>query len=175
MHQPARIGGDQDVALFEDAGYRLDPFDVGLRVASCLELKPAVALRTVARHFPGHLFGALLRDGPVEHEVLAVAASQQRTGRLGRIEAVVVNPEALFAKGLDLDRLVEGVDLGELRTGSGFSLQRGQFSTSGRYRSASGGISVMPSATISASAEMVAVGLAPTALGSKAPSATYRP
>ena len=82
VHQPAGVGvGDELVAGLEDGRNGAYPVDIGVGVASHLELEASVALLSVAGHLRRHRLRRLLGDGAVEREIIAVAPPQQDTDR----------------------------------------------------------------------------------------------
>ena len=78
VRQPAGVRiGDQDVPRLDDVGAGVDPGDVRFDVAADLQLEAAVPLLPVSPEVGGHLRRVTLRDRPIEHEIVPVAAAEQ--------------------------------------------------------------------------------------------------
>ena len=122
MHEPAGVGvGDQAVAGLQHGRDGADALDVDVGIAADLELEAAVALGAIAGDLAGHRLGRLLRDGPVEHEVVAVAAAQQHADRQPGDLAEDVpagDVDARLDVGMPLERGVHAaVELAPVRAG----------------------------------------------------------
>jgi len=75
---PAGISvGDQSIPGLQAGGDGANSGDVGIGIATDLELEPSVTFGAVAGDFSGHFLRGFLGDGAVEVEVIAVAATEQ--------------------------------------------------------------------------------------------------
>ena len=120
MHQPAGVGvGDEHVAALQLCRHGANAFDVGLGIATDLELEFPVTLGPVTGDFAGHCLGGLLRDGAVQQEVVAVTAAEQIAHRLTGCLAKDV-PAGYVEGRLDVRVALErgihvAIELGQLR------------------------------------------------------------
>ena len=107
LHPAGVRVGDQAVAGFQLGRDRPDPLDVDIRITADLQLEPAVTLGPVSGHARGHRVGILLRDGPVQHEIIAVPAPEQIADRATRDLAQDVPAGDVDAR-LDVGMSLEG-------------------------------------------------------------------
>ena len=79
VRQPAAIGiGDQDFTRLKTRGDMLHTCDVGVDIASDLELEAAVAVGAIKGDALRHALGRVLRDGAIACDALALPAAEQR-------------------------------------------------------------------------------------------------